>query len=89
MQTKISDELLGKCRQAELEEPQREIPVIITVRPNTNLTVLERKGLKDTHAYENIPAVSGTLVPAAVADLAGMDEVEKIEYDGTVEALEE
>jgi hypothetical protein len=47
MDAKVNDELL---KVAEAAEPQQGIPVIVTVKPGTTLTVLEQKGLKIQHA---------------------------------------
>ena len=33
MTTKISDELLKRLNEATIAEPQREIPVIVTITP--------------------------------------------------------
>jgi len=87
MTKKISDKLLQECKKAERAEPEREVPVIVTTTSNVDRALLEQKGLKITHTFENISAVSGTLTASEVKDLARLDQVETIEYDGEVRAL--
>jgi hypothetical protein len=41
MTTKISNELLKRINEATIAEPQREIPVIVTVTSGTDLAELE------------------------------------------------
>ena len=84
MDAKVNDELL---KVAEAAEPQQEIPVIVTVTPGANLTVLEQKGLKIQHSFNNISAVSGTLPASEINTLSQLDEIERIEYDSQAWAL--
>ncbi len=87
MSAKVSDELLKHLEEAEKEEPQREIPVIVTITKGTDLTALEQKGLKIQRTFVNISAVSGTLTATAVNEVAQSEQVERIEFDGTMRAL--
>jgi hypothetical protein len=84
MAAKISEQLR---RALEAAGPGDEIPVIITLAAQTRAEDLAEHGLKIAHAYENIAAVSGTLTAEALKRLARLDAVERIEYDGTFEAL--
>jgi hypothetical protein len=84
---KVSDELLKRLEEAEQTEPQREIPVIVTIAVDADLAELERKGLKVQQTFQNISAVSGTLTAAEANEVAQWDQVERIEYDGAVWAL--
>jgi hypothetical protein len=85
MTAKVNDELL---KIAEATEPQQEIPVIVTITADANLTALKQKGLKIQHSFKNISAVSGTLPAAEINALSQLDEVERIEYDSKAWALE-
>jgi hypothetical protein len=84
MTAKISPELLRECERTEQTEPQREIPVIITVTDWARRSELDEKGLRVSHAFENISAIAGTLTCAEVEAVAQLDQVEIIEFDGEV-----
>lgn len=84
MTAKISDELLKRLDEAEKAEPQRELPVIVTITTGADLDALEQKGLKIQGTFESISAISGTLTAAQVNEVAQLDQVENIEYDGEV-----
>ncbi len=87
MNSKISPQLLKECRASDRSDPQREIPVIVTLTDNKDLSALKKQGLKIAYVYENISAVSGTLTSSGVHQLASSEEVESIEFDGEVETL--
>lgn len=87
MTTKVSDELLKQLGEAEREEPQRKIPVIVTIKAGADPTTLEQKGLVIQRIFESISAISSTLTAAEVNELAQLDQVEVIEYDGSIWAL--
>ena len=84
MKAKISSDLLQECKRAKQTEPQQEIPVIITITDWARRSELEEKGLRVTHSFENISAVTGTLTCAEVDAVAQLDHVERIEFDGEV-----
>ena len=86
MAAKIQEELAKQLEDAAREESQREIPVIVTITRGADLALLEQRGLKVLHTYENISAVSGTLTAAEVNGLAALDQVERIDYDGRAHA---
>ncbi len=87
MTTKVSDELLKQVEEAEKEEPQQEIPVIVTITAGTDPMIMQQKGLRIQRIFKNISAISGTLTAAEVKELAQLDQVEVIEYDGPVWAV--
>jgi hypothetical protein len=87
MTTKISDELLKRLDEAAIAEPQREIPVIVTITAGTDLTALEQKGLKIQRTFQNSSDIAGTLTAAEVNPVAELDSVVTIDYDGTAWAL--
>jgi ribosomal protein L11 len=87
MTTKISNELLKRINEATIAEPQREIPVIVTVTPGTDLDELEEKGLKVQRTFQNSSDIAGTLTVAEVNPVAALDSVVAIDYDGTAWAL--
>jgi hypothetical protein len=87
MSTKITAELLKRLDEAAITDPQREIPVIVTIRREADLAGLEQKGLKIQRTFQNISAVAGTIPVAEVNALAELDQVEAIDYDETASAL--
>jgi hypothetical protein len=87
MSSKISDQLLRQLEEAKKEDPERAIRVIVTTAAGTDPTSLEQKGLKIDHIFDSISAVSGTLTVAEVNELAKLDQVKVIEYDGPMQAL--
>jgi tripartite-type tricarboxylate transporter receptor subunit TctC len=87
MSTKISNALSRRLNEARTTDPQREVPVIVTIKAGTDLAALEQNGLKIQRSFQNIPAVAGTLAAADVNALAQLDQVEKIEPDETAWAL--
>jgi hypothetical protein len=87
MSAKISANLLQRLDEAAITDPQREIPVIVTIRSGADLAALEQKGLKIQRTFQNISAVAGTIPVGEVNTLAEVDEVEAIDYDETAWAL--
>jgi hypothetical protein len=87
MSEKISASVLKRLDEAATAGPQREIPVIVTIKRGADLTALEQKGLTIQRTYENISAVAGTIPAAEVSALAELDQVEIIDYDETAWAL--
>ena len=87
MPEKISASVLKRLNEAAAEDPQREIPVIVTIGTGTDLATLEQKGLKIQRTFQNISAVAGTIPAGAVHALAELDRVETIDYDETAWAL--
>ena len=87
MATKVSDEFLRHIENAKKEDSQTEIPVIVTIRANTDPKMLEHKGLKIKHIFYSISAISGTLAANKVIELVQLDQVVKIEYDGQMHAF--
>lgn len=71
-------------------EPEREVPVILSLASKADITLLEAEGFKVTQKFEAINAVAGTL-PADKQKILRFAEdapdVERIEYDGEVRAL--
>lgn len=88
MSAKINNEL-----KRHLEEnvasgsAQQEVPVLATVKEWKGTAELENCGLKVGHTFESVAAVSGTASPAAIEELAALENVVKIEYDGEMRAL--
>jgi hypothetical protein len=87
MSTKISTNLLKRLDEAARADPQREIPVIVSIRGGADLAALEQKGLKIQRTFQNISAVAGTIPVGEVNTLAEVDEIESIDYDETAWAL--
>jgi len=87
MSIKIDPELSQHLQEALSAEPHREIPVIVTLSEGADIAELERRGLKVHRRFESISAVSGTMTAAAVSQIAALDSVARIEYDGKAWAL--
>jgi hypothetical protein len=87
MTTKMNEALSRQIEEAKTMESEREIPVIVTLRPNSDFSALEEQGVRIQHIFKNISAVRGTLTPAVASQVAELEMVELIEYDGEVHAL--
>lgn len=87
MSGKVNEALAEQMGEARRLDPQREIPVVVTIKPGTDPAILTQRGLKIEHTFEDIHAVSGTLVADEVDALAQLSEVESIEFDGTAWAV--
>lgn len=87
MSGKINAELMAECESAGRADPQKEIPVIITVNDWSRRGELERLGLRVNHSFENISALAGTLTCDEVKTIALLDHVDSIEFDGEVRAI--
>lgn len=61
-----------------------EVPVIVTIKPGSDPSALERKGLRIHNYFEFISAVSGDIGREKVDELARLEEVEKVELDSKV-----
>ncbi len=85
--TKISEELLALVRDASRTGDTREIPIIVTVSGRAGPSLLEAAGMVVSRVFENIPAVAGRCAPQAIAALARIEQVERIELDGEVRAI--
>lgn len=87
MSAKIGEELLRQLKATE-GTSGAELPVIITVKDSSSLDALQENGFKVQHIFDVINAVSGALPATAVRSVARLDEVQHIDYDGEVHALE-
>jgi hypothetical protein len=82
---KMSPELAHRLDAADTDE---RVSVIVTLRPDADVSMLERHGLEIRHRYESVPSVAGTLRAGKANELAALDEVKLIESDeGEVRAL--
>jgi len=81
---KLGETLTRYLKNPELS-PNEEIPVIITMRDVTeDLSFLEEKGFLVKFQYHAINAAAGTATADKIEDIAELDRVEKIEFDGEV-----
>jgi len=84
MSQKVSPEVAARVESTT----EGEVPVIVTLAPGTDPTVLEPTGMTIGRVIESIPAVAGTVADADVlANLAALGAVERVEYDGEMHAL--
>lgn len=81
--------LMTLLNRLEAKGLQEEIPVIVTIKPETDLTKLESKGLKIGFKSALASIVSGTIPSTNARKLAELNEVEKIEYDAEMHAIEQ
>ncbi len=86
MATKMSQELLERVQESAATDPESEIPVIVTVKAGADVASLEQQGMKVKRVFSAISAASGTIPAQTAQALEGLDEVEKIEYDGQMYA---
>ena len=82
MNAKINEELKKQLAHAEETETVKGIPVIATLIEGADPSVLEQNGFKIQHFIESIRAVSMILTADEIRELAQMEHVEFIEYDG-------
>jgi len=87
MSDKINSELQAECEHASQNEPQRQIPVIVTLKDWARRGELEHSGLQVNNEFESIQAVAGTLTCDQVKGLAELGHVDKVEFDGEVRAI--
>jgi len=88
MAATLPADLLQQVRDAERDDPQRAIPVIVNLAPGASPTTLSQQGLQVTHEFEAISAVSGTATAAQVRRLATLAQVLSIDYDSTAHTLD-
>ncbi len=86
MTAKIDVELQNQIKSAQ-SDPQREIPVIVSLAAGANIEKLAQRGLKINRIFDAIEAVAGTLTAAEINALSKWDQVNRIEYDGEMHAL--
>ena len=73
-------------REMETEHPDKEIPLIITLEPGSNVAAMEMK-MTETRRFDVMDAISGKVKVRDVRGLAELPQVRKIEYDGEVRIL--
>jgi hypothetical protein len=88
MTSKINTQLLEQINAARDEDPRREIPIIVTLKPDTDTSILEKEGMTINRLIESISVVTGVMAASKIEALSHFEQVELIEYDGTVYALE-
>lgn len=81
MEDRIQEELLQKLQTLH---PDDEVDVIVTLKPDTDLSSIEQLGLKVSRVFESISAVAGTIQVSKVEGLSKLDTIMFIEYDGKV-----
>jgi glutamate/tyrosine decarboxylase-like PLP-dependent enzyme len=85
--TKIQPSLAKRVAVMKLDRPEDVIPVIVTVAPGVDTAAMESRGLKVQRTLESVSAVAGTVAAGEIENLAALDEVRAIEYDGEIRAL--
>lgn len=64
------------------------VPVIVKLARDTSSNALEACGLAVTHQFDAIGSMSGTIRAADIENLERLPDVERIEFDGQMHALE-
>lgn len=85
--SKIHPSLSQRLQAMTVDRADHEIPVIVTVSSDADMAAMESRGLKVQRTLESVSAVAGTLAADRVKDLAALEEVRAIEYDGEIRAL--
>lgn len=88
MTAKISPELVEQINAAKDEDPKQELPVIITLKPGTDPSNFKMESVKIQRIIKSISVISGKIAASEIETLSNLDQVELIEYDGTVYALD-
>jgi len=89
MSGKIGEELLVKLEAVLASDPQRKIPIIVTLNPGADISILDNKGMDIQRVIESVSAVAGVLSASEIEEISLLEEVNLIEYDGTVYGLSE
>ena len=71
-------------QEMETEHLDKEIPLIITLEPGSDVAAMEMK-MTETRRFDVMDAISGKV--RDVRGLAELPQVRKIEYDGEVRIL--
>jgi len=87
MHSKCDRDVEARVREAERRGEPQEIAVLVTLRPGASWETLERHGLLVHRVFEDLHAVSGSVQTPRLRDLAALDGVLRIEFDGEVRAL--
>ena len=87
MAAEVTSELRQVVREKRENDPQDDVPVIVTLSRDADLDTLRETGLKVRLSYENVAAVSGTIPAAKLEALVEASGVKRIEYDGEMHAF--
>ena len=85
MNVKISPALAEHLAQSPATA---EVPVLVTSAAGADPARLTAAGLAIRQSFSAIPVVAGTIRPDRVEELARLAEVESIDFDGEVRALD-
>ncbi len=87
MNDKITPQVREQAERVAASGSGEGVPVIVTFVSGTDPKTLEERGLDVRQVWKSISAASGRLAPEKLSDLAALEEVRLIEYDGEVHAL--
>ena len=59
----------------------------MTIKPGSDLSKLEREGLRISRKFEVLNAISGLIAPKDARRIAKLSQVKKIEYDNEMRAF--
>ena len=87
MVQKISGDLIEHMEDIRQRDANGTVSVIVTLKAGANRESLQKTDLRIENVFENISAVSGSVSISGVNELAQLDEVELVEFDGEMHAL--
>ena len=85
----MASKLDGELNRLAKAEPERLVPVIVTLKPGADTKALQAKGLRIKQQLPLISGVSGTLTARDALAVAGLDDVIAVEFDGQMHALDQ
>ena len=89
MGDKLDQPLTEALAGADDPALEQTLPVIVTLRPGNDAASFSTNEMRIERAFESIAAVSGTVRLADLAKLEADERIEKIEFDGQMQALEQ
>jgi hypothetical protein len=87
LRSKCDARVEARLREAEQSGRPLPVDVIVTFRPGCSWKDLLPQGLQVRHVFEALHAVAGQVQTPRVRDIAALDWVLRIEFDGEVRAL--
>ena len=81
------NEVLHHRFRAHLRQPNHREPVIVTLRDGARPEQLQQAGMRIDAVMRNQPIVTGTIDVATLHSLSELDEVVRVEPDGSMHAL--
>jgi len=87
MPSKLDPALRARLDELARTDPDQLVPLIVTLTPGADASTLRAKGLRIEQQFPIISAVAGRMTARQALDLAALDDVVRVEYDGEMRAL--